>query len=326
MLLQIELNSKKTSDCYLEDNKIIPCGYHKDRVFNTPYEITADIIQKIHFNNGQIEPSVKSRELAEKFHPDNNPPAGGWFLVKEQRLWLQDTLRDIFINKFSDGDSVVILEAGVASFIHHYTYTIILKRVLESLPFKMNIDLVVTDKCSFPLLCIDIIRKNWETVKKDRKIDIQGFELSIQDVFIDLIEKEGIINYEGIKTTTLQGDLTNHEIFFSVREKYDIVTEHFVTAVIENYEFIEKIRDTYNAIIQDGGFLLCACGINRSQGRIGFNKFIELHENDNNFLLQKEELSWDPYGMKRSDILKLLEDKPANAAFGNTLFKFLKVK
>lgn len=304
------------NDC----NIIKPCKYHLDRAFTVAMPLEETIVWDMSGFTGKMPPSDKFKDLAFRLAYDKNLPAGGWFLVKEQRDWLKARLVEIF--KGYSGKEINILEAGVASHVHHFTYLSILKDALNESGLK-NIKLKVTviERCCFPLKCIEAINEKTFVNIKNSKIDVYGNEIRMDKFFIELIENKKIFEDDQILVELMEGDLRS--LGGEVKPKFDIITEHFITAVAENWRDIVAIRESYSNILKKNGSLLCACGT-----RYSFNeedqrrtRFLDLHQKKG--FEQKGEVSvWDPYGMKKSDFLQLLTDKELEVEFDNEMFVF----
>lgn len=321
--LQKEINIKKKGDCLLADEKLIPCGYHLDRIGNSAYKIDENISKKVDFESGTILATEEFKRFSQQFLSNNKPPAGGWYLVKEQRDWLKNALREIIEEKISD--TIRILEAGAASYIHHFSYLTILKELITEIGGHLNLEIMVVDRCIFPLLTIDAINRDTFRDLKSRPIlQIKNYEVELDKEIMIIIEKEDLLNDNRISVNTRQFDLTEKEKA-GYLGRFDIITEHHLTAVIENFDSLNEIRKTYSEILATDGYLLCACGITRSKSEQVFEKFRLMHE-EKGLRLIAEERVWDPYGMPREKILSLLSHSSINTVFDNTLFKFKKVE
>ena len=131
---QVVLNRRGLGTCQVaSDNgvrRIIPCGYHRDRAENVIMRLDplrnpgGDLQQE-----RTIEPTACFIELAKRLDRHGAPPAGGWYLVAEQRNWLIKQLSDAI--SVSTAPEVRILEAGIASHNHHYSYLDLVSQALQ---------------------------------------------------------------------------------------------------------------------------------------------------------------------------------------------------
>lgn len=306
--------------------KISPAGYHRDRALNTVYGISEKVSWRRR-NVGLIEPTPLFLELAEMFKSNNPSPAGGWYLVREQREWLLEKLIFIFKKKHSEGKKKIsILEAGVASFNHHFSYLLIIKQAIEEVTLKdLSINVTVTDKAFFPLFCIEKINPlTIDHLKTSKTLDVFGNKIQLYDEFIEFISKNDLLCHPQIKVRTKQYDLTD-SINTNQLGKFDIITEHFITSVLDNFEIVKDIRASYSNLLFNEGYLLDATGITPHLHGNRFDEFLDINEGNNLFQQPGRINVWDPYGMKVEDILKLLQKKTVETPFDNGLFVFQKL-
>jgi len=321
--LQKEINSKKKGQCGFENGTLKPCGYHRNRTDNTIYAIKENILKKENdFQTGVIPASAQFKEFGKKFLTDEHQPAGGWYLVKEQRDWLKDTLFQVINGKNFDG-TVHILEAGVAGYAHHFSYLMILKDLQALLNQDLKLEITAVDKCIFPLSAIEAINKGViQEVKGQPVLDLSNYTLVLNRDNLDAIEKNNLTGCDHLSVTIKEVDLTLEEEV-SRLGTFDIITEHFLTAVIENFDLIKRIRKIYAKILTPDGHLLCACGISRGRNKSEYLNFLDTHV-QNGLELVHEKLVWDPYGMSRENILNLMDNKDVNTFFDNSMMLFRK--
>jgi hypothetical protein len=321
--LQGELNLNKKVDCVLDNGRIIPCAYHKDRANNALFAIREIATKKQEsYDSGIIYPSTEFIKLAKKFQQGQRAPAGGWYLVKEQRDWLRNSIFEIVRTK-KGRKTIRVLEAGSAGYIHHFTYLSIINEVLAILGDDFNLEVTVVDKCLFPLLTIEIIINNMAKLRDNTKLDVAGYSFEVDGDLITFLLDHRLIGSPQLKLNVVNCNLADEQNIKALG-KFDVVTEHFLTAVIENFDTIERVRNGYSSLIEDGGYLLCAGGITRGTNKDAYFRFLRMHE-ANKFQLIEEELVWDPYGIVREDLLSLLNNESVRVPFDNTMFKFKKV-
>lgn len=320
--------TKALSLCQYNENNcnfIEPCKYHLDRACTVAMPLEETIPWDMSGFTGKMPPSDKFKDLAHRLAYDKDLPAGGWFLVKEQRDWLKTRLIKIFNSYPKEKKEINILEAGVASYVHHFTYLSILKDALDESGLKhINLKVTVIERCCFPLKCIETINKSCFVNIKNSEVDIYGNEIRMDNFLIELIENKKIFESDQILVELIEEDLRS--LRGKVQLKFDIITEHFITAVAENWDDIVAIRKSYSNILEENGFLLCACGTKYSFDKEDQKRtrFLDLHERKG--FNQIEEIAvWDPYGMKKNDFLQLLDNKEVEVEFDNEMFIFKKI-
>jgi len=310
---------------FKEELIINPSGYHRDRATNTIYRIEDKVIVKKK-SIGFIPPLPTFTELVKMFKVNIPSPAGGWYLVKEQRDWLKKFLLEIVDDLYKNEGKreIDILEAGIASFNHHFSYLLILKEVIDELGYKdLILNLTVTDSAYYPLFCIDRINKlTIDKLYNKRELTVFNNKIPLADSFLTFIRESEILFFNQINTKTKQYDLTDSESAFNLG-RFDIITEHFITAVIDNFQIIKLIRKTYSKILRENGYILNASGITPHIHDKQFDEFLDIHEELG--LMQKERINvWDPYGMRTKDLLKILKGETIETPFDNSLFVFKK--
>ena len=303
-----------------------PAGYHLDRARNMVFGLSTNVIPKER-NLGLMPPTEEFKRLVTYFQPDHPSPAGGWYLVKEQRDWLKENLIRLIRarNKEHGQLQFHILEAGIASFNHHFSYLTILKEVLDQIGIPgMKLNITVTDKAYFPLFCIDQINKaSLPLLLKKKEIQVFNNIIPLSEEFLKWIVNTEVLLDDRLKVRTKQYDLTDS---FNTAQlgKFDFVTEHFITAVIDNFNIIDQIRKTYSVLLNEKGYLLDASGITPHIHAERFDQFLEIHEKYNLEQSTGQINVWDPYGMRSATLLQILEDKEIEVPFDNGLFIFQK--
>jgi hypothetical protein len=304
---------------------IMPSGYHDSRASNEIFGTTENVTI-VERNLATIPPTENFKALADLFRKEEVNPAGGWYLVKEQRDWL----RDILIRKIqnlheNDQKEIDILEAGIASFNHHFSYLVILKEVIEALGYEdLILNVTVTDKAFFPLWSIDEIEKSSiEKLREKKSISVFNYEIPLQESFIDFLETHELLTYDRIRVKSIQYDLTDHLNTHKLGI-YDIITEHFITSVIDNVSLEKDIRKSYANLLKTNGYLFCASGKTPHIHHQAFDDFLDIHEECGLMQTSDRINVWDPYGMRGEDLLLLLEDQEIKTRFDNGLFAFQK--
>jgi len=311
---------------FIEEIQLSPAGYHRDRALNKIFCIEENV-EKIDGRKGSISPSPTFIKLAEMFQDNVPSPAGGWYLVKEQRDWLKNSIIKIARKKYEkDGlKEINILEAGVASFNHHFSYLIILKEAILELDYPdIAFNVTVTDKAFYPLFCIDEINKTtFEAIVNQRFIKVFNNEVPINDAFIETMQTSKVLDFDRIRVRTKQYDLSDDQNTFQLG-RFEIITEHFITSVIDNFQIVNQIRATYAKLLKEGGFLLDASGIAPHVHGDRFDEFLDFHEDHGLMDYPGRMNVWDPYGMRPTDILRLLKGETIEAYFDNGLYIFRK--
>lgn len=318
--LQVEVTDKGIGNCHMDRGRIVPCGYHRDRAEISVHALAENLIMdKAELMMGWFPETTSFHELAVGFSAGGSPPAGGWFLVKEQRDWLRGSL--VRILKSLRDPVLRVLEAGTASHNHHYTFETILHEALLEAGTDHTIELVVADQCLFPLLAIETMAElGLPKLLETKSMEIAGFSLTIDDSLLRLLADTQIWEFDRIVRKTLHADLMSpRELVQS--GTFHLITEHFISAVINNSALLEEFRKTYAAILRPGGVLLCACGITLNRNREEYQWFREMHW-DLGFQLKETEYVWDPYGMSREMVVKHLTGRPVETLMGNTMFRF----
>jgi SAM-dependent methyltransferase len=291
--------------CVLEGSILRPCGYHANRAHSSTFGITKQVLEVESGELGYTGSLVPHRELenlAGLLQKGDADPAGGWYLVKEQREWLEARLFDILEPRQGSGETIRILEAGVASFVHHYTYLAILKSVLDRLEDPPRLAVTVVDKCVFPILQIAAVERALAAgIRRPRRLDIGGQQLFIEGEFLDVMNPSRR-DFGRISLDLWVRNLGEMEAVAQLG-KFDVITEHFLTAVLDQQiEQITSIRQTYARILKPGGYLLCATGIVKKSPN--YEEYVQLHPRLGFRSIDAKTLFvWDPYGFAREELV-----------------------
>jgi len=314
--IQKEINERGLGDCRLDQGLLVPCGYHHDRAQCLPLRLDSAM------SRTDMDPTVAcvpsgedTRKLALSLcTPDSSwPPAGGWYLVREQREWL---VEKILAHLQQTGrSSLRILEAGAASHVHHFTYLTLLQEVLDRADRPVTIEVVTVDRCLLPILAIQACHAS-----VDGAISVHGVEIAVHPSFSELLRRTGVLDDPRLSGQALNRDLKDGSELAELGE-FDLVTEHFISAVVGNFDLLDRFRATYSRLLRPGGWLLCACGLTRRTDPHDYSRFLELNSR-HGLVLRDIDGTWDPYGMKREQIEVLLTDRPLKTHVDNTLFHF----
>jgi len=318
--LQEEAN-RGLGDCRLEDDSLTPCGYHRDRAHSRPLRLDSPMIEDDNDRTeGRLPSNEDTKELARCLCDPAWaawPPAGGWYLVKEQREWLHEKVLSYL--RHSGRTSLRVLEAGSASHVHHVTYLSILQEVLDAADVDVTLEVLTVDQCLLPVLAIETLRSG----ARETPLSVQGYDVELHPKLFELIDRTGVLEDPRITGRTLNHDLTDTS-WLPEQGEFDLVTEHFISAVLGNFELLGDFRTTYARLLRPGGWLLCACGLTKRTHGDEYKRFIELNER-NGLELREIEGVWDPFGMRRDEIEVLLEDQPLQTYLDNHLFRFERV-
>lgn len=312
--------------CNFHNGKINPCIYHLNRCDSEIFKLCDNSGQKSGPDVRQIT-HKRTQDILKlsQMLKDENDPAGGWFLVQEQREWISKRL-DLKFNQLKDKDKrIKILIAGVAGYPHFYSFIQILIESAKRIQIDLkNIYVDVVDKCIFPLLQIASIENN---IRFDNLNDAtyKAFDTKFR------IREN---NFKFLKS--IKNDVKEMNIRIFLRDLrqledqeemgfYDIISEHFLTSMFGKIPpIILKTRKSYSKMLNTGGSLLVATGVPH-------NDFIPMFEEIHskvNLLPVNESITtvWDPYGMNRADFQAIIENPEGKiiAALDNCLIEFVK--
>lgn len=321
--IQTKLNDSAHVCRYL-GNKNNPCGYHQSRVHCQFAGITEDLLETSRDSfHGFLKQGAATTELAKWFSADYLP-AGSWYLVKEQRLWLKQRLVERFIGHNSSQPLQVMI-AGVAGYVHALGQLLIYLEALEQSKAEINIAITFVDRCDFPLKQIAgflevIKRKAFFRYKfnigEDKYTCAKGLDKAIRD------KQEALAR---ISVYYQLGDLSDPSLFPG--EQFDLITEHFMTSLLyKKFDVIQPIRANYASWLKPQGRLLSADGLRADSD--AYQTFTELNRDVDLTLNAQSSLAvWDPYGLQQEVFQNILEgntQRRVAVELDNTLSEFIK--
>ncbi len=299
---QVEING--------DSRRIIPCGYHRDRAENVIMKLdsasranTGNQLERI------IDPKPCFVELARRLDKQGAPPAGGWYLVAEQREWLVAQLK----NAISETNSreIRILEAGIASHNHHYSFLDLVAQALEGATRKPKIHVTIVDRCEYPIAISKTIHDELITEPNVRS-SLPRMEDSSTELFLSfVISRRNAGQYTSIEQSFVVGDLRDPKSIGLEANSFDIITEHFISSVIANLDLLESFRRAYADLLRPGGLLLTAYGATLPLKEVEFQEVQDMHKRLR-FVPGKFEYVWDPYGLQEDHLDPLLEEDPVS--------------
>jgi len=294
----------KARACLMQDSRLIPCDYHKERVCCPIYAT-----QRRAVKNHRVArlPSTDDIKGLARLLYTRREPAGGWYLLREQRDWLGENLFQILKDK-QDGATVNILEAGVAGYTHHYTYLSIIADVLQRLNNDLRISLTVVDRCAYPIMQIQAVDKLLASGRiLPGEVRIDGASFSIDEHFTRVMNIKTRA-FERIRTALSVEDLNDSDSMMQLG-RFDIITEHFLPPVLESRSGeIAEIRDAYSKILVPGGRLLCASAIVSEHPF--YSEYAKIHRDcglEN--IKEASELVWNPFSIETELIEKFVKRK-----------------
>lgn len=295
-----------------EDKKSVTkvCGYHLNRCNCSIMGITdgggaPSFPQNRNLNQAKCVITPQIKDLFKKME-GNFQVAGGWYLVQQQREWLQTHVESIM--KKRKGKSLNVLVAGVAGYAHFFSYMKVLFDAAKNVGFPYaNIYVDVADRCLTPLL---EIQSFLDQIKQKRRVlpySTSFGPLSLHFNYTNWLfirRMQDAINQCKIYPDKCLSFLDNAPE--SLREKYDLVTEHFLTSMVEKQlDDIKKIRQFYKVVVAPGGHLLVASGCPNENF---YNQFLNIHRQaDFEVVHSSETKVWDPFGLSREHIHLLLK-------------------
>ena len=317
------INRLSIGDCSIEDGVLVPCGYHGNRAASSAVRFDATESKPREQGVTRIEPTEDARLVASlwpKHEKDvvPHPPAGGWFLVRTQRDWLRRGLVDTVVKQ--GRKELRVLVSGVASHVHYYTYLLILQEGADESGLK-RIEVVVADQCRAPLDAIqEVARLGSKGLAEADRLRFTGLEILLHPTFVEALVPSGLLEDPRFHQSVVQADLREPSALSDI-DPVDVVTEHFVSAVLKNMELLEEFRRTYARVLRPAGRLLCAVGVAPVAHPVEFESFLELNKRQG-FHMVGLQASWDPYGMGPEEIAPLREGRAIEAQADNSLFVF----
>lgn len=305
------------SRCAFTDGHLIPCKYHHNRSTSIIFTTTdKGGCKPVSINeNTFMSPLVKSPEMTRMIRQlsEGVGLAGSWWMVKEQREWLQRHLVSVFKKK--NGEPCNILVSGVAGYAHFYSYLhIVFDAAKEAGHDIADISVDVIDSCITPILEIANIEKDIRgsrktllgTVIKD-KYDILGYNLNIPLVNRKFINSM-LTDIRNCSIRSMHCDVTHVGEYCKERiRRYDIITEHFLLSMVENEtKIVEGIRRSYAQMMNFGGHLLVAGGFSSQEMMATILRIHDNHgfspDGDDNVKV------WDPYGLSLTRLQDILNN------------------
>ncbi|MGV6831156.1 MAG: hypothetical protein ACWA5P_06305 [bacterium] len=311
--------------CKFCNGKIEPCNYHKKKVNSTILKLNNKSGKIIPNSSHQIHEITEDIKELSRLMANDNDPAGGWYLVEEQRNWLFNRFCKILPEIELNNSRCRILVAGIASYVHFYTFLNIIINAANNTKFNLdNIDIDVIDKCIYPLHQIAYIENRIR-----HRLFLKPY-LRIFDQKVKIPRK----NLAYLKKLRSSLRRLNVRIFLrDLRQledikdlnTYSIITEHYLTTFLYKEKgLMEMTRQAYHKLLDSSGSLLVCSGIPNNQF---FKEFVELHENLN-LELNSESIEhvWDPYGMDRHVISSIHKNNISElvAPLENCMFEFIK--
>lgn len=321
--IQTKLNDS-AHICSHDNGKNTPCGYHQSRVHCQFAAIKDDLLQTSQDSfHGFLKEGPSTTQLA-KWFSETNLPAGSWYLVKEQRMWLKQRLVERF-NEHKSSQPLQVMVAGVASYVHALGQLLLYLEALQESQSKINIVVTFVDRCDFPL---KQIAGFLEAVKSKAffrykfKIGDEKFTCCKQ---LDKEIREKREQLKQIEVLYRFGDLSDASLFPS--RQFDVITEHFMTSLLyKKFDSIRPIRANYAYWLKNDGRLLSADGL-RTDSEL-YQMFTELNR-DLGLIVDAEQSVpvWDPYGLQQETFQNILEgnkQRRISVELDNTLSEFVK--
>ncbi|MCP4689791.1 MAG: class I SAM-dependent methyltransferase [Desulfobacterales bacterium] len=289
-------------ECRLRNGELTPCPYHATRV-EAPI-FGARRAAAIKENGMATLPRDDSMKALARMLRDGPEPAGGWWLLREQRDWLGKNLFEILGEK-EDGETVHILEAGVASYIHHYTYLSIVADAMRRLNNGPRVALTVIDRCAFPIAqIIEIDRLLTSGLPVPAVVRVHNARFPVDARLAEVVNMEDRA-LGRIRATPLVGDVRDVASIKGAGS-FDVITEHFLPAVLESRRAeIAEIRDVYARILAPGGRLLSATTMVREHP--DYSEYEKIHRDRGLEKIEDaSERVWNPFSVKAELIAHFL--------------------
>lgn len=317
------------SHCQFIDGHLQPCTYHANRASSIIYGVfdeggcpARQIDETVYHDSLRLSKEVT--ELISKMG-EGVDIAGGWYLIKEQRNWLYEKMKCI-LSKSNGKCSILV--SGVAGYAHFYSFLKVIFDAADDSNFDIsNLEIDVLDRCITPLMEIATIENYIQFGKKSflrreqMTHNILGYKLHIPKQNMQFIQ--AIKNK--IKACCIRlihcDILCLKDYRTDLRKSYDVITEHFLTSMVENLEKeIQNIRQAYSTLMREGGHLLIASGISSKNY---LEKLLKIHQ-ENGFETNKNEIMkvWDPHGISRDELLEIILNKTGKVALDNCMIDF----
>jgi len=313
--------------------------YHQNRARGTFFGLSTEVETDPGSYQARLLANEEVRTLARLLRDETSKPAGGWYLVREHRQWLAERCREVFA-RHTEPRPLRILEAGVASYLHHFTYLSILGEALAGLSRPPNVELVVADICFYPLHQIEVVGEFLPRLFRTPSLLRRFRRCRIDYEYTDetgalrreppLEADRALLSFllaswekiRAIQTTVWHQDLSA-ESHLRQEERFDLITEHFLTSMSDkNLPYIRKIRRGYQQILRPGGRLLCAAGLTHLHAdREKYQEFLALHARSDLNLLSEEHV-WDVYDLDPDQVQDLFQGRAVFVEKENNLMVF----
>ena len=313
-------NERGFGGCSLVNGNLEPCGYHKMRSDCRSLGLSSLAGPTDQPTVFCVPVAKDTVQMARYFEDEDSPPAGSWLLVREQRDWLIERLGEAV--KESGATSLRILEAGTAGHVHHFGFLACLQEFLDQSGVQ-SIEVVTTDYCSMPLHAIQEVRRAGRSeLLSSGTLVVDGYTVRLDPSFLELLETTRVLEDARITESVHQMDLTQ-KVLLEPLAPIDVVTEHFMSAVLLQKELLFDFRDGYASVLKPGGRLLFASGITRAGQPRDFARLVSQTES-RGFELSEMEGVWDPYGATPEQVRVLLGERPMQVEADNTMFEFVR--
>lgn len=299
--------------CFFSDGILRPCKYHITRSESKIFTISDNGgCSTLPLAGDERISTLDYSEDANKLISDLNQGenlAGGWWLIPEQRDWLQTRLTEIFSSFKNDKENKYLMVSGVAGYAHFYSYLKIVFNAAKAGNFPLErLYIDVVDSCITPILEIAHIEKS---IKNDKSLfgsgvkssyDILGYNLKIPAANEKFI-KELLQDLKVAHIRTFHCNILNLGDYCELmRKKYNIITEHFLISMMENSLLkTARCRESYQTMAREGCHLLIATGLPGQNPNQYLADLTEVH-NQYGFKIQMKDSVkvWDPYGIQKN--------------------------
>lgn len=311
--------------------------YHRDRVGSALAKIDEAAYPPGAQKIVTLVPRGSLKKVASTQLEHSSGVAGGWYLVREHRRWLIERITQFLTDFIKAGEPrpLRILEAGVAGYVHHYSYLVALMSAMKQANFKGRIEVVIADLVEYPLFQIAAVwgsYKSW--IRKSRwqrflsrkpsfqfRYEIKGSvhkepEITVDERVLDLLS-----GFEDELRRVDQQywlvDLAEEKLEQTDTTGFDLITEHYLTSMSErNLSLINRIRSNYRGLIRDCGWLLVGAGMSSR-----YEEFLNVHD-DWIFDPTETEFHWDLYDLTNEELLDLAQGLNIKIARRNAFAKF----
>jgi hypothetical protein len=328
-----KIQQEKLISQFTKCEEIKPCDYHLGRSKTKLFEINEE--NAIIFRNNHsafLNHNSKDIKKIARMLIKDEEPAGGWCLVKEQREWLKERVSEKIDEVKRDGRKEFnVLEAGVASYIHHYLYQKLITECLREKGCLGNENLIKTiihiiDICKYPIeqikkieiaLSDGLAEQKWLTI-------VDGVEpILLSYDFLDIIDSKSRY-FSEISLNPLDFDLSDPAVKTKIN-KVDIITDHYLFSFIDNAKITDVI-DNYSFLLKENGYLLQIYGV--IEGTPRYDEYVNLFTSRGfeKIGTKTKAFIWDLYDIDKEQIKRITnysDDIPITLE--NTLFAFRKI-